>query len=274
MKMNPTTRFNQPAPRLFGGVFQVFKFAGLTLILSAGLGGFLRAAESAALPAATTVQTNVVCTRVITEIEVVTLLTAVLQRDYVKERGDLELRFTQPWVAPTLPDESLTMKISELPTAGVTPAFIVRFQLCTAERTLGTWQANVQAHVWREVWVAHSTLRRGAPLNSADVVHERYDVLKVREALADFSMDDADLELAEQVSSGAPLLARMIKPRVVIRRGQLTNARLQDGALTITTKVEALEDGAPGQTIRARNPVSRRDVRGQVVDGQTLLISL
>ena len=49
---------------------------------------------------------------------------------------------------------------------------------------------------------------------------------------------------------------------------------LQDGALSITMKVEVLEDGAPGQIIRARNPISRRDVSGKVLNEQTILITL
>jgi flagella basal body P-ring formation protein FlgA len=132
----------------------------------------------------------------------------------------------------------------------------------------------MQAHVWREVWVAHSNLRRGEPVNGADLVRERFDVLKVRDALAEFSATDANLELAEPVGAGVPLLARVIKPRTVIHRGQVANALLQDGALSISTKVEALEDGAPGQLIHARNSVSRRDLSGRVLDSQTILISL
>ena len=99
-------------------------------------------------------------------------------------------------------------------------------------------------------------------------------MLPVRETLADFSADDSALELAESVPSGNALLARMIKPRAVIHRGQLANALLQNGALSVTTKVEALEDGAPGQLIRARNSVSRRDLSGRVLDDKTILISL
>jgi len=220
------------------------------------------------------VQTNAPQLRVFSESEVLALLTVTLQNEYVKDRGELELNLKQPWVVPILPDEPLTVKFLELPTVGVIPSFIVRFQLCTENQSLGTWQATLQAHVWREVWVAHSNLMRGTPVNGADIVRERFDVLNVREPLAEFAADNANLELAEPVASGLPLVARMVKPRTVIHRGQIANALLQDGALSITTKVEALEDGAPGQMIRARNPVSRRDLNGQVLDGQTILISL
>jgi flagella basal body P-ring formation protein FlgA len=38
--------------------------------------------------------------------------------------------------------------------------------------------------------------------------------------------------------------------------------------------VVALEDGAPGQLIKLRNPASSRFLSGRVVDDQTILISL
>jgi len=247
----------------------------LVLALAGGLGSTrLEAGEPAPAAIAASPASVVQSTRTLTETDVLALLTATLQRDYVKDKGTLELAFTQPWTAITVPDGPLSVKILELPTAGVTSSFIIRFQLCTPQQNLGTRQATVQAHVWREVWEAHSALRRGQPLSGADVGRERCDVLNVREALADFTADDPSLELAEPVPAGIPLLARMIKPRTVIRRGQLTDALLQDGALSITTKVEALEDGALGQIIRARNPVSHRDLTGRVVDSRTILISL
>jgi flagella basal body P-ring formation protein FlgA len=221
-----------------------------------------------------TVQTNAPQTRVLTEADALALITTTLQKDYVKDKGELELNFTQPWDAPTVPDEPLTVKILELPTAGVTPAFIIRFQLCTATKTVGTWQATVQAHVWREVWVAHSNLQRGELLSDADVTRERRDVLNVYESLADFQAEDSSLELAGQVQAGAILLARNLKPRAVVHRGQIADALLQDGALSIMMKVEVLEDGAPGQIVRARNPVSQHNLSGKVINEKTILISL
>lgn len=212
--------------------------------------------------------------RAFTESNALALLTATLQREYVKDRGDLELSFTQPWTAPMLPDEQLNLKILELPTAGVTPSFIVRFQLCTADQTLGVWQATVQAHLWREIWVTRSNLRRGTLISNANLTREKRDILNIRENLADFSDNDPSLELAEPVPAGVPLLSRMVRPRTVIHRGQVANALVQDGALSVTIKVEALEDGAAGQIIRARNPVSQRYLSGQVLDGRTIRISL
>lgn len=212
--------------------------------------------------------------REFSETEMLAQLTAALQHDYVKDKGELELSLTQPWSPPVIPDEPLSLKILELPTAGVTPAFIVRFELHTARETLGAWQASVKAQVWREVWVAHSSLQRGVPVAEAEIARERRDVVNIRKEFANFEAGDDSLEIAQFVTANMPLFADEIRPKVVIHRGQVAEAQLDDGALSIRMKVIALEDGAPGQYIRLRNPVSQKNLNGTVLDGQTISISL
>ena len=212
--------------------------------------------------------------RAFTETNLLALLTTTLQRDYVKDTGELELILTQPWTPPMLPDQPLALKILELPTAGVTPAFIVRFELCTPDKSLGAWQTSLSARVWRDVWVAHTPLRRGDLISNADVVRERRNVLNIQRSARQFLGRRPTLELAEPVPAGVPLLARMVTPKAVVHRGQMTNALVQDGALSITIRVQALEDGAPGQIIHACNLVSQRNLSGRVLDDKTILISL
>jgi flagella basal body P-ring formation protein FlgA len=212
--------------------------------------------------------------REFSETDLLAQLTATLQHDYVKDKGELELSLTQPWNPPVVPDEPLTVKILELPTAGVSPSFIVRFELHTAQETLGAWQTSVKAQVWREVWVAHSSLQRGVPVAEADIARERRDVVNIRKEFANFAAGDDSLEIAEFVTANMPLLADEIRPKVVIHRGQVAEAQLDDGALSIRMKVIALEDGAPGQNIRLRNPVSQKNLNGTVLDGQTIAITL
>jgi flagella basal body P-ring formation protein FlgA len=208
------------------------------------------------------------------EADAVGLLTTALQQNYVKDQGQLELNMTEPWDAPVVPDEPLTVKFLELPSDGVARSFITRFQLCTSTETVGTWEVTLMAHVWRQVWIAHTDLLRGELLADADIVQDRRDVLAVHEPLADFSPDDTTLELADSVTADNILFARDLKLRAVIHRGDVADAVVQDGALNITAKVQALEDGSPGQIIRARNISSQRDLTGKVLDDHTIEISL
>jgi flagella basal body P-ring formation protein FlgA len=212
--------------------------------------------------------------RTLGEADALEMLRSALQEQCVKEKGELELRFARPWTPSNVPDEPLTLRVTELPNAGVTPAFIARFEIRTARETVGTWQTALQARIWREVWIAKAALHRGEPVAEAELGRERRDVSNFRETPAEFEQGDPNLELAEPLQTGLPLLARSIKPRPIIHRGQTASAMLQDGAMVITMKVEALEDGAPGQIIRLRNPVSHRDVRGRVLSNEMVLVSL
>ena len=212
--------------------------------------------------------------RQLDETELKTLLTDTLQRDSVKEKGDLELRFTRPWVSVVVPDDPLKLKVLELPVAGVTPNFIVRFELSDGRDVAGTWQIPVQARVWRDIIVAGSVLRRGQPVKDADIQRDRRDVLILRETLVSIDTDSTALEIAENLPAGTPLSVRSVRLRPIIRRGKLADAVVHDGALMISVKVEVLEDGVPGQTVRVRNVRSRREFRAKVENEETVIVPL
>jgi len=212
--------------------------------------------------------------RALDQNELLTMLTAALQKDYVGEKGELDLSLTRDWKTQQVPDAPLAVRILELPNSGVTMSFIVRFELLADGRSLGEWQVPLRARIWRDIWVARSALQEGTPVTDADIVRERRDVLTQHCALAEFNEGDPTLEIADSLQAGSPLLARSVRPRPVIHRGQLADALVQDGALSVSLKVEVLEDGAPGQIIRARNPQSRRTLAGKVVDDKTILVSL
>ena len=191
--------------------------------------------------------------RLLTESELQGLLTTHLQEEFVKDRGGLELHFSHPWTAANVPDEPMSLKVLEMPSMGITPSFIIRFELVTASGELaGSWQAALQAHIWREILVSRSALRRGEPAQETAIGRERRDIILLRESLAENVPADNSLEIAEPVTAGAPILARDLKLRPVVRKGQSVAALLEDGSLSITLKVEALEDGAPGQLIRVQ----------------------
>ncbi len=232
----------------------------------------LHAGESSAVSAPTTVTAT---NTVLDEAAVTKLLASALQEQFTGGAGELDLRFTRPWVSQNAPAGPLTLKVLEMPTSGVTSAFIVRFEIFTAGgASLGNWQMPVQAHLWREVHVARSMLKPGESVADADIALERRDVLALRAPLAEFAEGDASLEIAESIPTGSPLFARSVRLRPVVRRGEMTNARLEDGALSVTMKVQALEDGTPGQIIRLRNLQSARDFSGKVLNEKTVLVSL
>jgi len=240
--------------------------------------------EPSAAPAADTATATVTtnppaaaanaASNVVDEAELKDLLTAALQKDYIRDAGQLELRLTRPWTALTATHLPVTVNILDVPTTGVSPNFIVRFELRDAGDSLGVWQMPVQAHVWRDVWVARSPLKPGELLTEVDRARERRDILAMRDSGLGDIADESLYQMAEYVPTGAPLYASSIKLRTLVRRGQLAEAVVQDGALSVSLKVEVLEDGVLGQYVLVRNPVSKREFRGKVQDEQTILVDL
>ncbi|MGD0060209.1 MAG: flagellar basal body P-ring formation chaperone FlgA [Verrucomicrobiia bacterium] len=229
--------------------------------------------ETASLPFGTVEDTNA-APHALDESEVKNLLTAVLQRDYVRDLGELDLTLGHPWASVTVSNAPVLLKVVEVPTLGVASSFIVRFELVAGNESLGLWQMPLAARVWRDVWVAHSQLHRGQVFGNADCVRERRDVLTTREAYLGGDTEPAELELAQGVSPGATILTHHLKPRTLVRRGQVAEAVVRDGGMAISLKVEVLEDGTMGQQVRVRNVQSNHEFRGKVENEGTISVSL
>jgi flagella basal body P-ring formation protein FlgA len=212
-------------------------------------------------------------TRTCADRDIQTLVAAALSAN-LEPSTELELQLARPWTPLAVPDDVLSVRVLGLPGTGIAPLFNARVELLAGSEVVGTWQIGFQARLWREVWVSRGSLRRGQTVTEADFVRERRDILALRDSLAEFGETTHAIELSEAVQAGAPVLQRHLRLRTVIRRGQNADAIFQDGALNLTLKVEALEDGAPGQVIRIRNPASRRELRGKVQNERTVVVTL
>jgi flagella basal body P-ring formation protein FlgA len=213
-------------------------------------------------------------TRELLDFQLLELLTGALQREYLREHGELDVRLSAAWTPVSVPDEDLQLKLTQLPTDGLLPTSLIGFDLWAGKERIGSWQVAIQAKVWREVPVARSPLFRGQLLRDADVVMERRDVLSRHEAYVDLSAADPSAELCENVAVGQPVVQHCLRLRPIIRRGQIVDAVYQEGSLRISLKVETLEEGAAGQIVRVRNPHTHRDLYGKIQNEDTIIITL
>lgn len=68
------------------------------------------------------------------------------------------------------------------------------------------------------------------------------------------------------IKKGKPITSRDIRDKIVIKKGQMIMVVYKNKGLQITSKMEAIEDGAKGQRIRLINNKSNKEVVGRVVD--------
>jgi flagella basal body P-ring formation protein FlgA len=201
-------------------------------------------------------------------------LTDALQREQVRDRGELELRITGQWKPVAVPDEPLKFRVVDLPLNGIGSSFIARVAVDCGETRIGTWPVMVQAKIWRDVLVAGSTLVKGQPLVGADVRSERRDLLLTRDYITPEALEKGSLEFVTSVSRGQLVTGRALRVRPAVTRGTIVDGLVADGAMTISIKVEVLEDGVVGQNLRVRNLKTRREMLGKVQNEQTIVLYL
>ncbi len=210
------------------------------------------------------------------EAEMLTLLTERITEDHLSTGGTLELRTARSWSEIVIPDESFEMKIVSLPPQGVMGSFRVRFELGTGTEEFGTWEVSVRASLWKDVWIARQRLNRGDVLVAENLIREKRDVLASRDHLEadDVEILPNSLELTENLREGSPLRPWSVRPKPLVYRGQMADAQVYSGSLSISLKVQVLEDGVNGQNIRIRNPHTKRELVGKVNNDQTIQINL
>lgn len=263
-----------PSLRLGFGRFA--RRAGRWLVLGLWLAGAtapLEAAEAPSAPAANAAtKAPARPPRRLEEQELHDLLTQTLnQRTHA---GEWELRFNRPWTPIQVPETPLTLEVLEPSPGRMTASCVLRFELRAGRDVVGAWQMPVQARLWRDVLVPRTALARGQSLADAPLDTERRDVLALRDPVSELPADSGAFELSQTVPAGTPLTSAALRLKPVVYRGQLADAVVRNGAMVISLKVEVMEEGAPGQVIRVRNPQSRRELRGKVQDERTIAILL
>jgi flagellar basal body P-ring formation protein FlgA len=123
----------------------------------------------------------------------------------------------------------------------------------------------LRAELFREGWQLRQPAVIGAPLVPAALESRRIDALRERDAFVlDATSASADtplseLDFARAVPAGRVLVWRDVVRRPLVRRGQPVDVVASDGALTVSLRAVALHDAARGESVRVRNPDSKRE---------------
>ena len=213
--------------------------------------------------------------RLLQSTELLAALTTRLQEDQAKQQGELELRFARSWIPVPIADEPFSVRVFQLPPSGLTSVMQLKFELAADQEILGSWQIPMEVRLWRQIWVCRQSLKRGQSLGVSDIALERRDVMKVSQDLLPSELDlEQGWQVVDNVNLGQPVLRRSIQPRIIVARGQVVDAFFRDGVMSIGMKAEALENGVPGQMIRVKNMSSHRELRGRVLNDQTVQIQM
>lgn len=202
----------------------------------------------------------------IAESELLQLIQAKLQATLPATAGELQIETARPLPSiPVLANNDWEIKVTQTPINWPCSYVSLRFQIVSDNKPIGEWPAYLKAKLIKPVWVVRNAAKKDDTLDTLDLALEKRDIIDNKMALWNGTTPSSKLSLLQAISPGTLLFERWVKATPVIRRGQIVTAQFDIQALNIQLKVEALEDGAPGEFVRLRNRDSRKEFRGKVI---------
>lgn len=135
---------------------------------------------------------------------------------------------------------------------------------CTGEKP---WMVYIPAQIKsyaNVISTAHS-LPRGTRISAADVMTVRQDIGELRGDYFTENKAIIGMILKKSMSAGQVIVARNVKPPLLVHRGDDVTILASTGGLTVRVKGKALQDAALGERVPVRNKQSKRVVQGTAV---------
>jgi flagella basal body P-ring formation protein FlgA len=179
---------------------------------------------------------------------------------HFRAEGDVQLETLRLLQLPASATP-LAVEVLEFP-AALASSMIVRVRVGSTDPVEHT--LVVRAQLLRDVWATRVPSTRDAAFDATQLETRRVDVLREREAI---SAAEAcrDYVFNRPVPANRILTWRDLSRRALVRRGQVIEVAAIDGALSITMKALAMENGAAGETVKVRNLDSKKEFNALVV---------
>ena len=222
----------------------------------------------------TTGQTLVITrkTRLVEAHELLDQLTIALVNATRNLDGDLHLEFLRQPSEIRIPDDTYEFALTRSQAYGIKSRFIIPFSILIDGEFVYQGSAALKAKIFKRVLLSSRRINRGEALNESDFYLAEQDTLTIKGAPLGIETSLVGLESKTTILKDQPILRRYTGKTTVVGRGDLVDAILTKGAISITMKVQILDKGAPGDIVRVRNPKSKKQLKGIVTDESTIQI--
>lgn len=225
---------------------------------------------------------------------IVLSLLSVVCTDAVAEAGDLAQRIvkqTTEFIVErvTLPYDSVCVDVS-LPAIAARASEIAHFSVDlygTTKSVVGTvpvkvtvmlhsgeaipYTATARVRIWSEVAVSARRLNRHEIVDEDDIRLERREVTQAVDGYFAAPTDLLGMRTTRVISSSALFTVSSVQPVPLVTRGSNVCVTVVIGAVAITSRGKALEDGDLGSIIQVRDCATGKRMTGEVA-GENLVV--
>jgi len=186
--------------------------------------------------------------------------------------GELVLMPMNPLVKIRVPDASWHAEVVPPMPATLGSRLHLRYRLTDGFMHHPEEMIVLRAEWWRDAYVSNRLLRAGELTGDGAYSIERINWLLHRGSLVPTDSDLSHLRLKTTWRANEPLRWSFVESRPLISEGSVVEVVATEGAMRITMRGVALENGHAGELINVRNLQSRKEIQGIVENENTVLV--
>ena len=186
--------------------------------------------------------------------------------------GDFKLTPRERWNAFYVPGGDWRVEVVETIPSKLGSITLVQFKVYVNEKLIGVWKQSFKCQLFQDILVCDDNLTRGTPVSQADFSIQNVDVLQLRQRPVLVGQLRGRHQLRQYLNPGVPLSWRHITTIPLVRRGDIVDVIATEGALMISLKAKAIEDGADGDLIRVSNLSTNKKFQAQVIDDKKVRV--
>lgn len=195
---------------------------------------------------------------------VVAVAKNALQESLSKHSVQVEL---QPISTPRdlmLPQGTLSFKVRRLPDVRPAKRMLVWVEVYSDGRFVRTVPVSFDVSAWAQSAVATLDVPAGGLLKAEYIAHRSVDIATLGHSVWSGDVDGVR-RLRRAVRAGDVLTSDNIEPLPAVARGEWATLHSSAGAVAMESRVEVLQDGRQGQTVRVKQVGANGSVLARVI---------
>lgn len=141
---------------------------------------------------------------------------------------------------------------------------LISLALMVAAGTPALASTTLSAHSIK-IPVLKEQLRRGQVVQAHHLALKEYDVRRLNQFVARHPDEVIGMELKQNIRPGMLMFTSALRIPPLVSRNKLVNITVNSGALTLSTKGKALQDGVDGDLVQVMNTSSNKILYATVV---------
>ncbi|MCF6210607.1 MAG: flagellar basal body P-ring formation protein FlgA [Gammaproteobacteria bacterium] len=138
------------------------------------------------------------------------------------------------------------------------------------------WTVYIPANirVFGDVLTTSRPISRGDAITRADIISRRQEISTLNHGYYRQTEEIIGKLAMRSLPAGTPLTPRMLKARLLVRRGDDVTILANTGFLQVRSKGKALQNAAQGERITVRNTRSKRIIEGIAIKAGTVQVHM